>query len=182
MSVVARDESNKRLLKNCTRNDITEERVCLLAQHNHWMHWSQNTRERYGSNGQKNARLNKNQEDENLVEVQLKTVIENGGEELQKLLGRMQKFSANVAGSNACYVKRRKELEDLTEQEGIRATWFTLSAVDDHWLNLNKIIHRVREMPVLATESEKPMWRRNLVRENLHVVDACFTDRVNDFV
>ena len=49
---------------------------------------------------------------------------ENGGEELQKLSGRMQNFNTNVSGSNACFVKRRKESEALMEQEGMCASWF----------------------------------------------------------
>ena len=51
------------------------------------------------------------------------------------------------------------------EQEGMCTTWFTLSAVDNHWLDLNKIIYGDREMPVFANESEKLKWRRNLVRK-----------------
>ena len=46
--------------------------------------------------------------DENLIEAQMKTVIYDGGEELQKSLEWMQNFNANVSGSNACFVKRRK--------------------------------------------------------------------------
>ena len=94
----------------------------------------------------------------------------------------MQKFNANIAGSNAYFVKRRKELEALMEQEGMCTTWFTLSAADNHWLDLNKIIYGDREIPVFATEAEKSAWRRNLVRNNPHIVDACFSDRVHDFI
>ena len=71
-------------------------------------------------------------------------MIDDGGEELQKSLGRTQKFSANASGRNACFVKRRKELEALMEQEGTHAARFTLSVVDDYWLDLYKIICRDR--------------------------------------
>ena len=75
------------------------------------------------------------------MEAQLKTVIDDGVEELQKTLGRMQKFNANFSGSKTCFVRRRKELEALMEQEVVFTTWFTLSVPDDHWLDSNKIVH-----------------------------------------
>ena len=79
------------------------------------MHWSQNTRERYGVNRQNIAYLYKNLGYNNLIEEQLKTLIENRGEELQKLLGRKQKFNANIIRSNTYFIKQRKELEALME-------------------------------------------------------------------
>ena len=65
-------------------------------------------------------------------------MIDSGGEELQKLLGQMQKFNANISGSGAYFSKRRKELEALMEQEGACAACFTLWAADDHWSRLRK--------------------------------------------
>ena len=56
------------------------------------------------------------------MEAPLKTVIDNGGKELQKSLGGMQKCNVSASGSNACFIKRRKELEALMEQEGMRTT------------------------------------------------------------
>ena len=68
------------------------------------------------------------------------------------------------------------------DQEGTCTTWFTLSAADDNWLDSKRYIYGDREMPVFATESQKSLWRRNLVRKNLCTVDTYFTDRVNAFI
>ena len=82
---VAMADSNNNSLKHCACNDVIEERLCPLADHNRWVRWAWNTLERHRLNGQKRAF--KNTGDENLTEVQLKTEIENGDKELQKLLG-----------------------------------------------------------------------------------------------
>ena len=138
---VAVADANNHSLKHCMCDDAKEEHAHPFAEHNRWMHWAQNTSERHRANGQKNVCSNKNSEDDNLTQAQLKTAIENVGEELQKLSGRMQKIDANISGSNACFVKRRKESEALMEQEGMCTAWFSLSAADNHWLDLNKILH-----------------------------------------
>ena len=66
-------------------------------------------------NGQRNVYLKKNPEDENLTEEGLKSILNENGEELEKLLSRMQKFNTNIVGSNAYFYKRRSELESLME-------------------------------------------------------------------
>ena len=68
------------------------------------------------------------------------------------------------------------------EQEGMYATWFALLVVDNHWLDLNKISHWDREIPVNTTSAEKSAWRRNLIRNNLHIVDVYFSNRVHNFI
>ena len=54
-----------------------------------------------------------------MTEEALHNILNEGGEELEKILGRMQKFNANISGSNAYFCKRRKELEVLIQQEGL---------------------------------------------------------------
>ena len=61
-------------------------------------------------------------------------------------------------------------------------TWFMLSAADNHWLDLNKIIYGDRPMPSFMNEFEKAKRRRELVRDNPHLVDAYFTERVKEFI
>ena len=108
VSEVALTESNRYLLKHCAHDDTKNECVRPFAQRNPWIYWAQNTSERHGANGQKNFCLKNNSGDNNLTEEKLKTIINNGGEDLQKILGRMQTFNANISGINAYFVKRRK--------------------------------------------------------------------------
>ena len=54
--------------------------------------------------------LGKHSEDSNLAEEALRNILNEEGEELENILGRMQKFNPNITGSNAYFYKRRKEL------------------------------------------------------------------------
>ena len=111
-----------------------------FAKYDRWMHWAQNTVERYRINDQKNVYLKKYPEDGNLTEEALQNTLCQRGEELENILGYMKTFNANDTSSNVCFYKRRKELEALIQQESIYSTWFTFSAADNHWLDLNKVI------------------------------------------
>ena len=44
----------------------------------------------------------------------------------------MQKFNANIVGSNAYFYKKRNKLKALIEQEEMPTTWFILSTADNH--------------------------------------------------
>ena len=94
----------------------------------------------------------------------------------------MQKFNTNIVGSNTYFDKRRKELEVLIQQEGLCTTWFTLSAANNYWLDLNRIIHSNRPLPEFANELKKAKQRCKLVCENLYIVDSYFIDRVRAFI
>ena len=64
------------------------------------------------------------------------------------------------------------------EQEGMCSMWFTLSAADNHWLDLHQLIYGNTTLPRFDTELLSAQWKRKLVRENQHIVDAYFYDRV----
>ena len=66
------------------------------------------------------------------MEEALHSILNEGGDELNKLLNRMQKFNSNIVGSNAYFFKHRSELESLIEQEGIPTVWFMLLAANNH--------------------------------------------------
>ena len=72
------------------------------------MHWAQNTAERHRINSQRNIYLKKHPEDNNLTEEALKSILHKGNEEFIKLLSRMQKFNANIIGSNTYFYKKDK--------------------------------------------------------------------------
>ena len=173
---------NRYLLKHCINNEINNECAYPFAKYDRWMHWAQNTAERHRLNGQRDACLKKKTADNNLTENQLRNIANEGGTEFNALLGRMQKFNANLVGSNAYFFKKRSELEALIEQEGMRTIWFTLSAADNHWLDLSKLIRGEKPIPTFENEFEKAKWRRKLVRDNPHIVDAYFTNRVKELL
>ena len=71
------------------------------------MHWAQNTAKHHRINSQRNIYLKKHPEDNNLTEEALKIILNKGNEEFTKLLSRMQKFNANIVGSNAYFYKKK---------------------------------------------------------------------------
>ena len=47
---------------------------------------------------------------------------------------------------------------------------------------MNKIIHGNTDIPQFTNEYEKAKWRRVLVRDNLHIVNAYFMERIKNFI
>ena len=96
-----------------------DEWIYPFAKHQHWMHWIQNTVERHRFQGQKNVFMDKCPEYRNMSDSDLEKIINENGEELQRMLSKMQMYSSNILGSNAYFYKRRTELQALMEQEGM---------------------------------------------------------------
>ena len=96
--------------------------------------------------------MKKHPKDGNLTEEALQNILYQGGKELESTLGCMQKFNANIIGSNVYFYKRRKELEALIQKESLYSTWFTFSAVNNNRLDLNKVIHSNRSMLSFVNE------------------------------
>jgi hypothetical protein len=151
---VSMTESNKHLL-NYAIYDETEGRfVYPFASHPRWLKWAQNTCERHRLNGQKDVYLSKNPEDANLSEAELRRILESVGAELNSMLGRMQAYNGNINGSNAYFFGHKGNLEALMEQEGMSTVWFTLSAADNHWDDLHKLLTDGARHPAFPTEED----------------------------
>ena len=54
--------------------------------------------------------------------------------------------------------------------------WFTLSAADNHWIDLFKTLHGT--VPHFENPQDFVKWKRKQVRDNPHFVDSYFYDRV----
>jgi hypothetical protein len=169
---VSMTDTNKHLLKYCVSIDGAYKYP--FSEHITWMHWAQNTAERHRHNSQKSVYLNKNPEDDNLTEEELIAMVNERGPKLEKLIGRMQIFNANICGSNAYFNKKRRELNALIEQEGMCTLWFTFSAADNHWKDLFRLILGDSESFRYhnKNEKEKAALRRQLRRQSPHIVDA----------
>ena len=115
MSKVLLANSNKYLLKYCIYDLNSNVFVYPFAKYNLWIHWIQNTTEQYQVNGQCNIYLKKNLENDNLTKEALQSILHDNSKELENLLARIQKFNANIVGSNTYFYKRRSELESLME-------------------------------------------------------------------
>ena len=105
-------------------------------------------------------------------------IVNDNGDRLKKLLSHMQKFNSNVTGSEAYFYKKRTELEALIDSKGMPTMWFTLSAADNHWIDLQQLMYgRDIGYPDMDDEEAKAKWRRKMTRENPHIVDAYFMKR-----
>ena len=52
---------------------------------------------------------------------------------------------------------------------------------DNHWRDLHELLMRdgngnATDFPTFQSVQEEASWKRKLVRDNLHIVDACFYD------
>ena len=64
-------------------------------------------------------------------------VRDNDYDSIQEIVGRMQMFSSNILGSDAYFIKHRKQLEALMQQKGPPTLWFTFLAANNHWQDLH---------------------------------------------
>mgnify|MGYP003326704255 CR=1 FL=1 len=53
----------------------------------------------------------------------------------------MQTFNVNITGSNAYFWNKKKELETLMDEERLCTMWFKLSAAENHWVDLHRILY-----------------------------------------
>ena len=92
----------------------------------------------------------------------------------------MHVYNANIVGSNSYFHKKRKELESLIEAHLMPTCWFTLSAADNHWNDLHKLIYEddIKDM----NEKQKLSFRVRIVNDFPHIVDEYFYTRVQSFL
>ena len=146
-----------------------------FAKHSRWMHWAQNFAERHRHCGQCSVFAKKDDAGTMTIE-ELRRIVQEDGEELRSLMGRMQVYSANINGSAAYLFKNRKNLEHLMDTQGMCTMWFTLTAADNHWNDLHKLL-RNSQQEQDGNKQDKARARRKLVRENPHIVDQFFQAR-----
>ena len=157
------------------------------AMHKRWVHWAQNTAERHRFNGQRQVFIRRNEGVSNLTIENLRNIVQNNGEEFNAIIRKMHVYNANIVGSNSYFYKKRKELESLIEAKGMPTCWFTLSAADNHWNDLHKLIYD-DDVPVFDTmykdmnEKQKLSFRVRIVHEFPHIVDEYFHSRVESFL
>ena len=176
---VTMTEANPHLLKYAVYDSENKVYFKPFAIHDRWANWAGDTAERHRVNGQKQVYLGKSPEDANLTEEELREIVRENGPRLKAMLGRMQMFMANINGSPAYLYKWKLQLEALMEQEGMSSIWFSLSMADNHWDDLYRALDPHILDRNFETEQERCKWKRKLVRDNPHLVDAFFFKRID---
>ena len=144
------------------------------------VYWAQNIGERHRLNGQRDVYLQKNPEDANLNENKLRKTVGDNGVELKKLVNRMQTYNSNIVGSNAYFYGKRRELETLMDQEDPCTIWYTLSAADNHWIDLHKLLYGNKPLPEILNPVENVRWKRSMTCRFPHIVDTFFCKQVQN--
>jgi hypothetical protein len=123
--------------------------------------------------------MSKTTEDANLSEEDLRAIVREGGARLDRMLGNMQAYNANINGSNAYLHQWRNKLVALMKQEEMSSIWFSVSMADNHWQDLARALDPPGDEPrVFASEADAAKFRRKMVRDSPHLVDAFFMHRV----
>ena len=82
-----------------------------FVKHERFIHFLQNTNERHRAFSQRGFWLSKHSEFGSMDEIEMAAVINQGGEQLRKLLGSMQSYNANINGSPQYLYQKRKLLD-----------------------------------------------------------------------
>ena len=144
------------------------------------MHWAQNMVERHQHYGQCRF-FGDTEYVRGLSTADLKKIVRDNGREMKTLMSKMQTYSANINGSASYLYNNRKNLEYLMDIKGMCSMWFTLTAADNHWNELHRILRNGQPEPG-GNEEEKARRRRKLVRENPHIVDEFFELKAQELV
>jgi hypothetical protein len=148
-----------------------------FANDERWMYWAQNTCERHRFQTQKGVYIDQNPQDAELTVDQINDFIAEGNQDrLREITARMSMFARNILGSNAYLYSKRKELESLFEVKGMPTLWFTFSAADNQWFDFHHSDQHPTDPNASAKEAAKE--RRKFVRDNPHLVDSLFYERV----
>jgi hypothetical protein len=150
------------------------------------MNYFHNVDERRRLNSQANIYINKTSEDANLTFNDLKEMAKSRGDpKLFAMEKKMQRYAANILGSNAYMAQRKKELVSLMEVEGMPTVWFTLTLASHYWEDLHRLFG---DPPPFFDESEEDYekrWKSECLKNyasNPHIVDEFFVRRVKSFV
>ena len=119
----------------------------------------------------------------NLTENELRQIVNDDGEDLQRIIANMQLFNSNIVGSNAYFYKHCRNLEGLVEAYSCPTIWFTFSVADNFWCDLHRLLGssylpRYSDM----NEKQKLCAHMKMISRHPHLVDEYFTCRIKEFL
>ena len=84
----------------------------------------------------------------------------------------MERYAANIRGTNGYHRCRREELQNAQQQIGPLHIFVTYSIADNHWEDLARLIANITE------NGDHHRERSSAVRRYPHLVDAWFSIRI----
>ena len=170
---VSLKEKIKHLIKFGERKE--ENWIYRFAKHPRFSYWALNMLQRSQILQQTGIFLKQNPGEQHLTLEQLKDMITNNSSNV--LLSKLSRYIANITGSDAYWYKAKEELKAIIQYAGPPTFFFTLSAADMHWPEL----HALLGSDVMNNDNSSEVRRQN-VKNNPHIVDWFFTERVKNFI
>ena len=164
-------ESFKHLMKFAERlaNGKFEWR---FASHPRFPYWALNMKQRHQLLSQANIYLRQHPADANMTMEELKEMVNSMS--ANQMVNRLQRYVSKVQGTNQYWYQRLQELLSLIEQKGCPTFFFTFSAADSHWPDLQRLLQNNED----ATRTE----RAQAVIDNPHLTDWFFKRRLEEFI
>ncbi|XP_028394469.1 uncharacterized protein LOC114518663 [Dendronephthya gigantea] len=103
---------------------------------------------------------------------ELKTMVNSMG--ANQMVNRLQRYVSKIQGTNQYWYQRLQELLALIEQKGCPTFFFTFSAADSHWPDLQRLLQ--------SNEGASRTERAQAVIDNPHLTDWFFMQRLQEFI
>ena len=143
-----------------------------FASHPRFSYWALNMKQRHQILSQANIYMQQNPGDANLTVEELKEMV--GNLDGKELMNRLQRYASKVQGSRQYWYQRYQELLALMEQKGAPTFFWTVSAADNYWPDLQRLLQQ--------DPNVRHAVRVQAVISNPHVTDWFFTSKLQKFV
>jgi hypothetical protein len=108
------------------------------VKHKRFAFWINDRIRRHRTLGQTKIYLKNNPQDRELTFQDLVDMLATG--EYNQLMGRMSAYAANIAGSDAFWHQRRREVMAIFQQKDIWTIFWTVSYADNHLEDLHRLL------------------------------------------
>ena len=142
-----------------------------FASHPRFPYWALNMKQRHQLLSQARIYLTQNPEDANLTTEELRQMV--GQMTANHLMNRVQHYVAKIQGTKQYWHQRYQELKALITQKGAPTFFFTVSAADNYWPDLHRLVQELN--------SAVPSVQIRAVIDNPHITDAFFVSRLDEF-
>ena len=142
-----------------------------FASHPRFPYWALNMKQVHELLSQARIYLTQNPEDANLTTEELRQMV--GQMTANHLMNRVQHYVAKIQGTKQYWHQRYQELKALITQKGAPTFFFTVSAADNYWPDLYRLVQ--------ASNNAVPSVEIRAVIDNPHITDAFFVSRLDEF-
>ena len=143
-----------------------------FASHPRFPCWALNMKNRHQLLSQANDYLRQHPADANMTMEELNQMVNSMS--TNQMVNRLQRYVSKVQGTNQYWYQLLQELLALIEQKGCPTFFFTFSAADMHWPDLQRLL--------LNDEGASRSERAQAVINNPHLTDWFFMQRLQEFV